>query len=309
MIKIRKTGGYMGRNITDLEHDRFGLKTIFFVIMGLALFIASALLASLPFDLIYSIYHKLSQEKASLLLSLLRIIGQPVLNVVMLLLLTYLCIVKILKRPLAGFRICKPKKAAIWILCAIALPLLVSGFFLLTPGTFSINGRGFEQTILLILRAVFDTCLVAGITEEVIFRGFIMHLLEIRWNKYIAIIVPSFIFGVLHILNMDNPNMVDVVMLLIAGTCVGVMFSLISYQSGSIWPSAIVHGIWNLIIIGGIFEISNEPARSLFNYTIHSNSTLITGGAFGIEASVPAVIGYGIVIILAIVLQRKKAKS
>jgi hypothetical protein len=106
---------------------------------------------------------------------------------------------------------------------------------------------------------------------------------------------------------MDNPNTVDVIMLLIAGTCVGVMFSLIAYQSGSIWPSAIVHGIWNLIIIGGIFEISNEPARSLFNYTIHSNSTLITGGAFGIEASVPAVVGYGIVIILAIVLQRKKA--
>ncbi len=37
---------------------------------------------------------------------------------------------------------------------------------------------------------------------------------------------------------------------------VGIIFSLIVYESGSIWSSAIVHGIWNVIIIGEILNIN-----------------------------------------------------
>jgi len=292
----------MKKSLTNLESDRFGLKTIFHAIMGILILLVCGILSSLPFDLFYSIL----QAKAPLLMPLLRAIGQPLINVVLLLLITYFYITKILKLSLTGFRICKPRNAAIWILCAIVLPIIVSCFFIfLTPGTFAITGLSSEQIILRVLNAILSSCLVAGITEEVIFRGFIMRLLEMRWNKYIAIIAPSFLFGVLHIFNMDNPNIVDILMLLIAGTSVGVMFSMIAYQSGSIWPGAIVHGIWNLIIVGMILEISGEPGKAIITYTLHSNSTLLTGGAFGIEASIPAVIGYGIVIILAWIFQRR----
>jgi len=292
----------MEKHPTDLKSDRLGIKTILHTIMGIVILLVGNILASLPFDL----YYLITNSEVSSLAA----VARPIMSIAIIFLLTNLYIVKILKMPLDHFRICKPKNIAVWIICAVALPLFISGFYIfLTPGTFAASDLSSEQVILRVVNAVFGACLVAGITEELIFRGFIMHLLESRWNKHIAIIAPSVLFGLLHIFNMENPNIIDILMLIIAGTGVGIMFSIIAYQSGSIWPGAVVHGIWNLIIIGGILEISIEPGRSIFTYTLKSNSTLLTGGAFGIESSLPAIIGYVIVIILAWRLQRRKSAN
>ena len=286
------------KKLTDLSSDRFGLKAIFHSAMGVVILIISNLLTMTIFELLYFVTKSETIPLAGLI--------NPMLNILILILLIYLYITKILKSPVRVFRISKPRNIGIWILCAIVLPILVSAFFIfLTPGTFTIISFSSAEVKLRVIEAIFHICLVAGLTEELIFRGFIMHLLEIRWNKYVAIIVPSVLFGVLHIANIAEPNIVDISMLLIAGTSVGVMFSMIANQSNSIWPSAVVHGIWNLIIIGGILEISAEPGRVLFSYTIKSKSTLLTGGAFGIESSVPAIIGYIVVTLLAGYLCRK----
>ena len=108
---------------------------------------------------------------------------------------------------------------------------------------------------------------------------------------------------------MESPNIVDIIVLVIAGTAVGIMFSLIAMESGSIWASAIVHGLWNLVIIGGILEISAEPLSSIFTYTLTSRSTLLTGGAFGIESSLPSIVGYGIVICVALARLKRLSKE
>jgi Predicted metal-dependent membrane protease len=286
------------KKLTDLSSDRFGLKAIFHSAMGVVILIISSLLTMTIFELLYFVTKSETIPLAGLL--------NPMLNILILIFLIYLYITKILKLPIRDFRISKPRNIGIWILCAIALPVLVSAFFIfLTPGRFTIVSFSSAEVKQRAIEAVFHICLVAGITEELIFRGFIMHLLEIRWNKYVAIIVPSVLFGVLHIVNMAEPSIVDISMLLIAGTSVGVMFSMIAYQSKSIWSSAVVHGIWNLIIIGGILEINAEPSRVLLSYTLESKSTLLTGGAFGIESSVPAIIGYIMVTLLAWYLYRR----
>ena len=270
--------------------------------MGIAILVISALLASSPFVL-YNIVTKSQAQFPQL-----RIILSSVLGIAIPLLLVNFYAAKILKAPMRDFRVCKPKNIVIWIFCAMALPLAVSVFFiLLTPGTFAVSDLSSELVALRIMNAVFSSCFVAGITEELIFRGLIMRLLEVRWNKYAAIIVPSVLFGLLHIFNMENFNIIDILILLIAGTSVGIMFSMIAYQSGSIWPGAVVHGIWNLIIVGGILEISTIPGKSIYTYTLNSNSTVLTGGAFGIESSLPAIIGYGLIIVIAWILQRRES--
>lgn len=289
----------MRNPLTDLEHDKWGLKTIFHVLMGIVILVAGNVLASLPVDLYFSI----TKAQPSMFAAVIR----PLLNIAVLLILTLFYILKILKLPLRDFRICKPQNLIAWFLCAIALPLAVSCFFILfTPGTFASSALDHDRVIQLILRAILGTCLTAGITEELIFRGFILHLLEMRWGKTIAVFVPSVLFGLLHIFNMDAPDVIDILMLVIAGTGVGIMFSLITIHGSSIWSSAIVHGIWNLIIIGGILEIGVKPYSSIFTYTLESKSNLLTGGAFGIESSLPAVIGYGVVIMILLILNRKK---
>jgi membrane protease YdiL (CAAX protease family) len=217
---------------------------------------------------------------------------------------------RVLRITLADCRVKKPRHLCIWLVIAVALPVLVSAFFLLfVPGIFAYENPDTKAMAGIFSRAVFGVCLAAGISEELIFRGYVMRILEARWGKAPAILVPSVIFGLLHIANMKAPNLMDILVLLIAGTSAGVMFSLIAYQSDSIWPGSIVHGVWNFIIIGNILDIGVEHGgTSLWTYTLESDSTLVTGGTFGIESSLPAILGYLCVIGLAIFLQNRKPK-
>ena len=68
-------------------------------------------------------------------------------------------------------------------------------------------------------------------------------------------------------------------------------FPLIAYVSHSVWNNAIVHGIWNMAIIGGILHIGNSAdSNSIFNFVLDNKMFLITGGDFGIEASVISIL-------------------
>ena len=100
-----------------------------------------------------------------------------------------------------------------------------------------------------------------------------------------------------------------------AGTLVGVMFSLIEIESGSFWNNALVHAVWNMVILG-ILHTDAAPSDSyVFTYVLDSKSMLITGGGFGIEASLIATVAYFVVIVMAAVLmltgksQSKAAKG
>ena len=57
---------------------------------------------------------------------------------------------------------------------------------------------------------VFYYGLAAGIVEEVIFRGVILGCLERRWNREIAVLVPSVLFGLVHRIgaSLDLPSTV-----------------------------------------------------------------------------------------------------
>jgi membrane protease YdiL (CAAX protease family) len=284
---------------SDLQHDKYGLKAIFHAVMGILIFVAVALLASFFVDW----FRGMGKSETSILFIAVR----PVLLIAVTLLLVSLYIRKVLKLPLRDFRIRRPNHIALWSACAFMLPLAVSAFYiLLTSGHFSSSDFGVAENRLILLRAIFGAVLSAGIIEELVFRGLIMRVLEIRWGKSVAVIVPSLVFGLLHIGNMDSPDIGDILILVVAGTAAGVMFSLIAMQSGSIWASAVVHGTWNLIMGGSILEISTQPSSAIFNYQFISDSKLLTGGMFGIEAALPAITGYCVVILLALFLLRRE---
>lgn len=142
-----------------------------------------------------------------------------------------------------------------------------------------------------------------------VFRGFIMSMIEAGSNRICAVMIPSVAFAAFHLVGVDA-NLLGIVQLIVAGTSVGITFSLICYQSGSVCSSVVVHGIWNLMMIGGILDIGTNPSDgSIFTYTIASDQQLITGGSFGIESSLPAIVGYWCVIIIALLLLRKKGSS
>ena len=149
--------------------------------------------------------------------------------------------------------------------------------------------------------------LAAGIVEEAMFRGVIMTALERRWNRYVAVIAPSVLFGLSHIIGADLDTL-SIIQLIVAGSLVGILFSLVTLESGNIWNSALMHAVWNTILVGGILHIgTSRNDLFIFNYTLDSRSFLVTGGDFGVEASVFAVIGYGIFILIAAWMLRRKS--
>lgn len=197
-----------------------------------------------------------------------------------------------------------------WILIGLLLPLCVSGVYLLfISGTYTTVSLSLFKKLSLIAAGIFYFGIGAGIVEEMVFRGIIMNALDKRYNKAVAIIAPSLLFGLVHILGTGF-NLLSSLLVIIAGTMVGIMFSLIAQSHKSIWNSAIVHALWNIIIIGGILHIGNPASEdTLYNYVLKSNSFLLTGGEFGIESSIIATIGYLIVAVITFIVIKDKLKK
>lgn len=199
-----------------------------------------------------------------------------------------------------------------WIITAFALPLAVMVFYLIFADGELVKNNNAGGISYFLFSAIFYVGISAGVCEEFIFRGLIMRTLERKWNKAAAVFVPSILFAFIHTINM-RLNPVDMLLLLVAGTAVGVMFSLIALQSGTIWSSAIVHSVWNAIIIGGVFIIeapaSGLTANFFYRYELTGTNVLITGGRFGIESALPAIIGYCLVSVMAFVFLKKQSEK
>ena len=71
-----------------------------------------------------------------------------------------------------------------------------------------------------------------------------------------------------------------------------------------------MHGVWNMAIVGGILHIgSQSDETSMFNFVLEKKSFLISGGDFGIEASVISIIVYLFFTVLALLFIKNRDKE
>lgn len=271
-------------------------KVILNIAIYFLLFLAGDLINSLIWDFIFSNVGPLPNE----VYSIVRMSGQLLLTC----LFFWLYTAKVLHLKMNFFRINMNIK--FWgLLLAVLLPIFVIIIFLLIGKT-EIASFETSEVILIVISSIL-TALKAGITEEMLFRGFIMKLLESRWNRYVAVLAPSFLFSLLHIPSMETFSVIGVILLIISGTLVGVMFSVVAYKGNSIANSAIIHTVWNFAMITGILHITTEQGyygNPIFSIIIPSDNVLLTGAGFGVEASIIAIIGYAC--ICAVCLTSKK---
>lgn len=132
-----------------------------------------------------------------------------------------------------------------WFLTALLLPIVIKGCYLLfIPGedvSSEMNKEtGFPNTErrYLFYRNSRRLC------GEMVFRGIILHFIEKAWNRNVAIIVPSVLFGFVHILGMDF-SVLNCLLVILAGTTVGIMFSMTQSK-------AILSGTVELFMRSGI---------------------------------------------------------
>lgn len=220
-----------------------------------------------------------------------------------------LLIVKCLKRDLAEYGMPKININKRWALVSVLLPVLVQCVYILFfDGEFVSSVLSTNEILASLSAGIFFIGIAAGFVEEMVFRGVILNLLKEKWNIYVAVIVPSLVFGFVHIIGM-NFSIGSCLLVIAGGTFVGIMFSLIAIESGSVWNSGIVHALWNMFI-GGVLSIGGEASSSsLFSYVLKSKSFAVTGGEFGIESSVISLIGYIIVSFIAFAMIKVKKKE
>jgi hypothetical protein len=124
-----------------------------------------------------------------------------------------------------------------------------------------------------------------GFAEELIFRGIMMRLVWAAAGARAALALSATLFGLAHLLNPGHALAGPVAIIFEAGLPLGALFLL----TGRLWASIGAHVGWNFTQ-GYVFgaEVSGaNPAGHLFLATPRPGvSALLTGGAFGPEASI-----------------------
>ena len=135
-----------------------------------------------------------------------------------------------------------------------------------------------------VVRDVFETAIFAGFAEELLFRGILFRWIEEFAGTWVALIVTAGLFGLVHI---ENPNATwfsSFAIAVEAGLLLGGAYML----TRSLWAPIGLHAAWNFTQ-GYIFDIpvSGVPENGLTHAKL-SGPALLSGGQFGLEASVLA---------------------
>ena len=218
----------------------------------------------------------------------------------------------VIKKPSSFFMIRKPTKDILkWVGIGFVLPFSVILIYLIF-GKIELIGHAeplSTSVIIYLVVATISIALLGGIIEEILFRGYMFRILEEKWNTTIAILGPAMLFGSIHLLMIDSIDLVNVILVVIPITLVGVMLGLIVHVTRNIWNVVVVHGIWNFFLAGRIIRISafeDHQFNAIYQLQITSDHILLTGGSFGVESAVPAIVVYltGILVLLLYTLRK-----
>lgn len=135
--------------------------------------------------------------------------------------------------------------------------------------------------------SVFMMFLAVAVGEEMIFRGVIFRWIDERWNTWVALLLSAILFGWIHISNDNASWWSSFAIAIEAGLLLGAAYK----WSGTLWVPIGIHWAWNYTQ-GNIFglAVSGNNAGETMLTTIVNGPDIITGGAFGPEASIISVI-------------------
>ncbi len=146
--------------------------------------------------------------------------------------------------------------------------------------------------------------LVQGMSEEFIFRGYLLTSIGGKAPASVAIAISSVGFMLAHAMNPGFG-----IMPIINLTMFGVFAALYMLYTGDIWGVCAIHSFWNFTqgSIWGISVSGSGSAESVIYTTAESSHGFLTGGKFGIEGSIFTTVVLAAGIAVLVVLTQKKA--
>jgi membrane protease YdiL (CAAX protease family) len=129
------------------------------------------------------------------------------------------------------------------------------------------------------------TALATGIYEELWFRGVVFRVAQEWFGSWAALLVSSLVFGFVH---WDAPG-ATLQGLVSISLWAGLLLSATYLLTGRLWLGIGLHAAWNYTqgtVYSGIVS-GNAPPEGFVKSTLQGSEWL-TGGAFGVEASLVA---------------------
>lgn len=185
-----------------------------------------------------------------------------------------------------------PRDLALGLLIGLGMFTLVfaslrlAGVYTLAPGQWSDWGHDVRAAI------------ATGLVEELLIRLIVFRLLMRAFGMWPALIASALLFGAAHLM---NPNASYVAAAAIAVEA-GLMLAAFYLLTGRIWMSVGVHAAWNFAqgpVFGARVSGQVESGSLFVSGPVAGSSSVLSGGAFGPEASLSAVL-VGLIVFLVV---------
>ncbi|MBV8368553.1 MAG: CPBP family intramembrane metalloprotease [Candidatus Eremiobacteraeota bacterium] len=128
--------------------------------------------------------------------------------------------------------------------------------------------------------------LLVAVTEEILFRGFVFRTIRTVAGTWIGVAVSAVAFGLFHAFNPGASVLSTVAIALEAG----VLLALAYAATNRLWLPIGLHAGWNFAegFVFGTPISGTMPSHARLYGELHG-PLVMTGGAFGLEASIAAV--------------------
>ncbi|MBT0993791.1 CPBP family intramembrane metalloprotease [Cellulomonas sp. DKR-3] len=130
---------------------------------------------------------------------------------------------------------------------------------------------------------VLGVTVVVGVTEELVFRGVLLRVVEERAGTWVALASTAALFGAIHLLNPHATPWGAIAIAVEAGAMLAAAF----VATRTLWLPIGLHVGWNFAL-GGLFgtEVSGSGTATGLVHGLTSGPVWLSGGEFGPEASV-----------------------
>ena len=194
-----------------------------------------------------------------------------------------LVIVRLGERPRDDLPIAAaPRGLALGVLTGFLLFCALVGIAALFD-VYNIVGPGDTREL---VKDLIGMTILAAFMEELLFRGILFRWIEAFAGSWAALVVTSALFGLAHIFNANATWMSSLAIMVEAGALLGGAYML----SRNLWVPMGLHAAWNFTQ-GFLFDVpvSGNDMHGLVQAKL-SGPVLLSGGPFGLEASMIGVV-------------------
>lgn len=158
------------------------------------------------------------------------------------------------------------------------------------------------------LVALFGAFVVQSLAEEILSRGFLLPSLAKKTSLPLAIFVSSTAFALPHLASVLEAEGAFAVIGVVNLYLVSLVFSLLFLLRGNIYIVGGLHCMWNFILYGVMgLAVSGSEANpdALMGFEVTAKN-LLSGGIYGLEASIVTTAVLGAVAAILVTCYRKR---